>query len=339
VALRSVFNYSVLLKYYRTGDSLQSQLYHQNMNDSILGSKPQFSGHETFPLRQLWLKKAFDAVNDSVDGAPKSLFLDEKAVVDFGVGKNMVSSIRFWAGACNILDESVDHLEATQIGELLFNNIDGLDPYCENISTVWLMHWFLASTPNKTTTWYFLFNHVVQQVFDRESIANAIAAQLVEQKIKLSQATLKRDVECCIRSYVPRVNSDSPEELSEPLLGELGLVIHNSKDSFEFRRGVKRSLHDGIFGYALLDYWQHLEASSSVMAFDRVAHDYGSPGRVFKIDENGVAERLIALEQISNGQIQWTEQAGLRQVTLKNSTPKNIESLKKKLLNTAYVQN
>jgi len=309
------------------------------MNNSILGSKPQFSGHETFPLRQLWLKKAYSAVNGSVDGAPKSLFLDEKAVVDFGVGKNMVSSIRFWAGACNILNESVDQLEATEIGELLFNNLDGLDPYCENISTVWLMHWFLASTPNKTTTWYFLFNHVVQQVFDRDSIANAIAAQLAEQKIKLSQATLKRDVECCIRSYVPRVNSDSPEELSEPLLGELGLVIHNSKDSFEFRRGAKRSLNNGIFGYALLDYWQHLESSGSVMAFDRVAHDYGSPGRVFKIDENSIAERLIALEQITNGQIQWTEQAGLRQVTLKNNTPKNIESLKKKLLSTAYSQN
>jgi hypothetical protein len=48
---------------------------------------------------------------------------------------------------------------------------------------------------------------------------------------------------------------------------------------------------------------------------------------------------LIALEQISNGQIQWTEQAGLRQVTLKNSSPKNIESLKKKLLSSAYSQN
>jgi len=328
-----------LLNYVQTGDSLQLQQYHQNMNESILGSKPQFSGHETFPLRQLWLKKAFDAVNYSVDGASKSLFLDEKAVVDFGVGKNMVSSIRFWAIACNILEESSDSFEPTQIGDLLFNDVDGLDPYCENISTVWLMHWFLASTPSKTTTWYFLFNHVVQQVFDRESIGNAIASQLSEQKIKLSQATLKRDVECCIRSYVPRINSDSPEELSEPLLGELGLVVHNSKDSFEFQRGAKRSLHDGIFGYALLDYWQRLEASGSVMAFDRVAHDYGSPGRVFKIDENAIAERLISLEQISNGQIQWTEQAGLRQVTLKNSTAKSIESLKKKLLSTAYTQN
>ena len=177
---------------------------------------------------------------------------------------------------------------------------------------------------------------MVQQVFDRESIGIAISEVVSAQKIKLSQATLKRDVECCIRSYVPRANSDSPEELSEPLLGELGLIIHNSKDSFEFRRGAKRSLHDGIFGYALLDYWEHLEASGSVMAFDRVAHDYGSPGRVFKIDENGIAERLISLEQLSNGQIQWTEQAGLRQVTLKNNSQKNIEQLKKKLLTAAY---
>jgi len=316
-----------------------SQRYHLNMNESILGSKPQFSGHETFPLRQLWLKKAFDQVSNFGAGAPKSLFLDDRAVVDFGVGKNMVSSIRFWAVACNVIEESNDHFSPTAIGNWLFNDIDGLDPYCENISTIWLTHWFLASTPSRTTTWYFLFNHITQQVFDRESIALAISSHLEEQKIKLSQATLKRDVECCIRSYVPRVNSDSPEELSEPLLGELGLLLNNSKETFEFRRGPKRSLHDGIFGYALLDYWQRLEASGSVMAFDRVAYDYGSPGRVFKIDENGVAERLIALEHLSNGQVQWTEQAGLRQVTFKNSTPKGIESLKMKLLSLAYTHN
>jgi len=308
------------------------------MNESILGKKPQFSGHETFPLRQLWLKKAFDAVQARpfFGDAPKFIFANEESIVDFGVGKNMVSAIRFWAVACNILVESSDSYKVTPIADMLFNEFQGLDPFCENISTVWLMHWFLASTPDKTTTWYYLFNHVAQQVFDRESVGVALSEAISEQKIKLSQATLKRDVECCIRSYVPRVNSDSPEELSEPLLGELGLIIHNSKDSFEFRRGSKRSLHDGIFGYALLDYWEHLEASGSVMAFDRVAHDYGSPGRVFKIDENGIAERLISLEQISNGQIQWTEQAGLRQVTLKNNSPKNIEQLKKKLLTAAY---
>jgi hypothetical protein len=313
-------------------------MYDRTMQETTLGKKPQFSGHETFPLRQLWLKKAFEAVDKRpyFGEAPKQIFLDEEAIVDFGVGRNMVSAIRFWAVACNVLEESGDSYKTTALGKLLFDEYEGLDPYCENISTVWLMHWFLASSPNRTTTWYYLFNHVVQQVFDRELVGKLLTNELESINAKISQATLKRDVECCIRSYVPRVNSDSPEDLSEPLLGELGLIVHNSKDSFEFRRGSKRSLHDGIFGYALLDYWQRFESAGSVMAFDRVAHDYGSPGRVFKIDENGIAERLVSIEGLSNGQIQWTEQAGLRQVTLKNNSQKSIDSLKTKLLTLAY---
>jgi hypothetical protein len=286
----------------------------------------------------LWLKKAFDTVKNRphFNSAPKHIFAEEEAIVHFGVGKNMVSSIRFWALACKVLEEHNDSYRVTPIANSIFNEYEGLDPHCEHISSAWLMHWFLASTPGRTTTWYYLFNHVVQQVFDREVIGKSLATELEALKIKISTATLKRDIECCIRSYVPRANSDSPEDLSEPLLGELGLIVHNSKDSFEFRRGSKRSLHDGIFGYALLDYWQRLEASGSVMAFDRVAHDYGSPGRVFKIDENGIAERLVSLEHITNGQIQWTEQAGLRQVTLKNNSEKSIQSLKEKLLTSAY---
>ena len=308
------------------------------MIDTTLGAKPQFSGHETFPLRQLWLKKAFDAVQNApyFGGAPKGIFSDEGAIVDFGVGKNMVSSIRFWALACNVIEENNDFYKVTALANRIFNEASGLDPFCEHISTVWLMHWSMVSTPERTTTWYFLFNHIVQQVFDRELVGKTLSSELERLNLKTAQATLKRDVECCIRSYVPRVKSESPEDLSEPLLGELGLIFHNSKDSFEFRRGAKRSLHDGIFGFALLDYWQRLEVSGSVMAFDRVAHDYGSPGRVFKIDESNISERLMSLEQITNGQIQWTEQAGLRQVTLKNNSDKSIESLKKKLLNIAY---
>ena len=59
------------------------------MNESILGKKPQFSGHETFPLRQLWLKKAFDAVQARpfFGTAPKFIFANEESIVDFGVGR------------------------------------------------------------------------------------------------------------------------------------------------------------------------------------------------------------------------------------------------------------
>lgn len=296
---------------------------------------PQFSGHETFPLRQLWLRKAYDAVNRQDGPAPRSVFSDEEAIVRFGVGKNMAMSIRFWATACGIIEEAEGY-RPTKLGHLLFNPENGLDEFSEHPATTWLMHWQAASTHEKTTTWWFLFNHVVQQVFDREFLTSALSGLVTEHKLRISTATLKRDVECCIRSYVPRLGGDSPEEMSEPLFGELGLIQQNAKGTFEFRRGAKRSLPDGIFAFALLDYWERMPHAGSVMAFDRVAYDYGSPGRVFKLDENAVADRLMALEQLTRGQIQWTEQAGIRQVTRKDAALKSLTDYKYKLLESAY---
>ena len=51
-------------------------------------SKGQFAGHETFPLRLLWLKKAFDAVGDQADART---FQEQEAIARFGVGRNMGS--------------------------------------------------------------------------------------------------------------------------------------------------------------------------------------------------------------------------------------------------------
>ena len=167
-------------------------------------------------------------------------------------------------------------------------------------------------------------------------MVNSLGGLVSEHKLRISLATLKRDVECCIRSYVPRLGGDSPEEMSEPLLGELGLIQQNAKGTFEFRRGAKRSLPDGIFAYALLDYWEQMPHAGSVMGFDRVAHEYGSPGRVFKLDENAVADRLMALEQLTRGQIQWTEQAGIRQVTRRDAALNDLAAYKYKMLESAY---
>jgi hypothetical protein len=51
--------------------------------------KFSFSGHESFFCRSLWLKKGYDALIGGVD------FNAPDAVVALGVGKNMVSSIRY----------------------------------------------------------------------------------------------------------------------------------------------------------------------------------------------------------------------------------------------------
>lgn len=313
------------------------QLHCQPMIPLPENALPQFSGHETFPLRQLWLRKAYDAVTQIDAPWQRSVFSGEDAIVRFGVGRNMAMSIRFWATACDVIEETKEGYGPTELGHFLFSPWCGRDPFCEQPATQWLAHWQLASSPGKTTTWWYLFNHVIQQVFDREHLVQVLSGFISEYKLRISIATLRRDVECCVRSYVPRLGGDSPEELSEPLLGELGLIRQDARGTFEFRRGAKRSLPDGVFAYALLDYWERMPHAGSVMAFDRVAHDFGSPGRVFKMDENAVADRLIALEALSKGNLQWVEQAGIRQVVRKGPALEDLRDYKMKLLGAAYV--
>lgn len=58
--------------------------------------KYAFSGHESFQCKGLWLKKGYDYVKAGLS------FTDDYAVVELGVGKNMVASIRYWLRAFGI---------------------------------------------------------------------------------------------------------------------------------------------------------------------------------------------------------------------------------------------
>src|ERR1700687_3182718 len=135
--------------------------------------RPQFSGHETFPLRQLWLRKAFAEAKRHGRIAPRSIFLDPTAIATFGVGKNMVAAIRHWALACDIIREESDGYAVTQLGEMLFDK-PGFDPFMEHPATPWLGQWRLAGEGRRATTWYWLFNHVAAQTFDRDYLVSAL---------------------------------------------------------------------------------------------------------------------------------------------------------------------
>ncbi|MBL8421413.1 MAG: DUF4007 family protein [Dechloromonas sp.] len=277
-----------------------------------------FSGHETFPLRQMWLKKAFDcACSDWT--IPKSTFSDDNAIALFGVGKNMVASIKHWALACEIMREEDGAYFVTDAARRIFRD-GGLDPYSENPATAWFVHWQLAGRGFRSTTWFWLFNHVLSASFTREDLEKPLSefAASLDSKRRLSASTLSRDLETCLRSYAPRVGGVSPEDFAEPMLGELGLLGEERKGHFAFRRGPKATLPDGIFTYALLDHWDRTTPRVSTLAFESIAYGEGSPGRVFKLDEDSVAERLFVLDDLTGGALSWTDTAGLRQVHRKN---------------------
>ncbi len=280
--------------------------------------RPQFSGHETFPLRYGWLKKAFDAVKSQpLDDEGKAVFKSDEAIALFGVGKNMVDSIRHWAIATGIVEdtEKQNGLAPSQIGELLFGS-PGVDPYLEHPSSLWLIHWNLAARPTKTT-WHWVYNYFPNVTFDRDHLVKGLQG-LAEKRewSRVATSTIRRDVECFIRTYSSRFDANrlaSEDSLESPLI-ELGLIRPTGKrDGFRLARGPKTNLYPGIFAYALQQFWPTY-TSQDTLSFEALAYEPGSPARVFLLDENDLMDHIHQVEDITGGRISWSETAGLRQL-------------------------
>ncbi|NYF33822.1 DUF4007 family protein [Sphingopyxis sp. JAI108] len=272
-------------------------------------SRGQFAGHETFPLRLLWLKKAYDAVGD---GADARTFQEQDAIARFGVGRNMAASMRYWALATGFFSEEDRVIAPTPLGRSILAD-NGFDPYLEQAATIWLAHWRVASTPEMTTTAYYAFNLLSAIEFDPAMLVEELFALVETNGWRATRGTLKRDVEVFLRSYVRRGDSLN-EDAAEPLLAELSLIREARLGGwYEFVRGPKPSLHDAIFAYALGDYWDRSGGATTLTA-EQICYAPGSPGRAFKLDEDNVVTRLMRLDDMTNGAWQWVDTAGLRQV-------------------------
>ena len=283
--------------------------------------KPQFSGHETFPLRYGWLKKAFDRVAGA-ERRPVTVndCWGDDAIARFGVGKNMVASMRHWAKAAGVIEEVQESywtsVRTTALGRLLCGP-QGIDPYLEHPATLWLIHWRLAAREERTT-WFWAFNHYPFVTFERDSLIRRLGRLALDRRwSRASRSTIRNDVACFLRTYVARQPSGraTAEDALESPLTELGLVRPlGRKDGFCFVRGPKPSLGNGVFIHALLDFWSRYSAAAA-LSFEVIAHAPGGPGRAFLFDEDDVAERLANLDELTDGALRWSETAGLRQVT------------------------
>ncbi|TCJ41263.1 DUF4007 family protein [Parafrankia sp. BMG5.11] len=293
--------------------------------------KLHFAGHETFPLRYGWLKKAYDAVDAEQKAGlvPGSIFNDDKSIAVFGVGRNMVLSMKHWAIATGVLSsqdvkgERNARISTGPVGDLLFGH--ALDPYLEHPGSLWLLHWTLASKPGRATAWHWAFNEFHEPSFDRELLRRRLT-QRCEKLAEsgrlgsgraVSGSTIKRDVECLIRTYFAgsKGSRRAPEDSIECPLAELGLVqAAGLGDLYRFRRGPKASLPDEVFLFAVLEFWESFYPGRRSFSVEFLTFERGSPGQVFLLDEDGVAGRLARLESLSGEKLRWDESSGMRQL-------------------------
>jgi hypothetical protein len=277
-----------------------------------MATRVSFSGHETFPLRFNWLKKAVDAA-----GEEPGIFNDDRAIAEFGVGKNMVRSIRHWGLACGVLKEDPDVSGGyipTGFGKKLFG-ANGWDPYLEDVGTTWLLHWKLCAHPEPSPLWHFVFGRWSGRGIEMRSVRPSFADWAEREGVGLpADSTLKRDLNCLLATYVTRrsTRSDLEEALGSPFT-KLNL-IHKTDGVHHFRRGPQPSLPAEVFVYAVLKFWADRRGEAKSISIQEILQEGASPGRIFKLAENRAFDLLLQAEQWEEKPFTYRDSAGNRQL-------------------------
>ena len=145
----------------------------------------RFTGHETFPCRYTWLPKTVAALENKPD-----LFRNiDEAIVALGVGKQMARAIRFWVEAAKVVKkQEKGDFKVSLLGKKLLDE-KGLDPYLENLQTLWLIHWnFSTHRENPIFAWDFLMNQWQEPEIAPSLVVEAFEKEADSQSRKLSSS-------------------------------------------------------------------------------------------------------------------------------------------------------
>jgi hypothetical protein len=266
---------------------------------------PVFARHDTFHPRFGWIRKGYMTAL-----ADPSAFLQEDAAVELGVGKNMVRAIRHWCHAFGVLrdapaPEGRSNLSVpTNLGRLLFGSTphseEGLDPFLEDLGSLWLLHWSLLRDGGAATAWRFAFFHFAATDFTVDELTSALESHVAREFIgaRYALSSLKKDASCLVRMYgeLPRGGLVSEESIHCPF-AELGLM-RPTKDrkTYAFQTGTKAGLSNELITAACLEFAARRHRSARTVALSALARDIGSPGLSFRLTEGNL---YAALEEVT----------------------------------------
>lgn len=257
-----------------------------------------FSGHESFTCKTLWLKKGFDFISE------ENNFNAAESVVKLGVGKNMVSSIRYWMKAFGMTQGDL----LTDVAKYLLDTESGKDPYMEDLGTLWLLHYLLVSS-KEATLYYLLFTRMQRErkQFDKQHIANFVKRVMTEdnKQTQYNDNTVKKDIGVLLQSYVLPQRGKSLDDYSA-LLIDLDLLRTSDHKTFAFNIEGKRQVPYLIFLYAIL----RSKGEDMTVSYDTLQEI----GLTFCMSDLEIIEMCKTIEAHYPEQVRYSDTAGIRQL-------------------------
>jgi len=281
--------------------------------------RPVFSGHETFQCRHLWLKKGYDYIK-----AGKSFGADD-AVVNLGVGKNMVTSIRYWMRAFD-LSEGGDKM--TAFADAIFSDNGGHDPYLEDDASLWLLHYHLVRK-GYATSYNLIFNEFRKErvEFTKEAFVRFIRTKSEsDTSFTFNQNTIESDFDVFVKLYVGTETSKDKEEIVSGIFPELNLirVIQREKQAtlYHIETNEKASIPEEVILYAIVT---DPEIGLSVN-LETLENGYNSVGAILGINRTGLVDKIERLCAKYPGLV-YKDDAGIRELQFKKK-PTWVQVLK-----------
>lgn len=277
--------------------------------------KYTFSGHESFQCRQLWLKKGFDYLK-----AGKS-FTAEDAVYELGVGKNMVTSIKYWLKAFNIIGTND---QITDFGDSLLRE-NGFDEYLEDDASLWLLHYHLV-TSNFASIYSLIFNEFRREKiqFNRDNYTAFVKRKAEGDKnINFNEKTIRDDFDVFKKMYLFSTDQgNSIEDSFSGLLTDLRFVktIGKGKEElFYIENADRENLPVEILLYSILkneNYGQSVSLNS-------LEQDHDGPSAIFALTRASLVSKLNEAADKYKDSVIYTDHAGVKELQFRT----NIEPL------------
>ncbi len=276
-----------------------------------------FSGHESFICKHFWLKKGYDFINENGN------FQYETAVMDLGVGKNMVNSIEHWMKSYGLLDKSNS---ITEFSKKIFRERGGLDSFIESLATIWLLHYSLIKT-NRSSLYNIFFNDFRKgrTDFTKEQLLSFMKRQIEDEAKSVNDNTLNNDISVFIRSYLKPSYKDTKIEIEEDFLSlmiDLDLMKSYKSENaegkvvewYQVENKIQVDLPAEVVFFAILDNPNYGKSIS----FQELLNGFNSPGVIFALNEEGLYNKLDIIVNTYKG-ITMSETAGIRELQLKTT--------------------
>lgn len=291
--------------------------------EEIKNAKLTFSGHDTFHCRHLWLKKGYDFIN-----AGKK-FSDIDAVVELGVGKNMVSAIQHWMKAFGLMDKNT---KLTDFAHYIFSEDTGKDPYLEDDATLWLLHYQLIKQ-DYASIYNLFFNNLRKErlEFSKENAVMYLSKKVEEAKQNaVSRNTLESDFDAFIKTYLRGdISAKEKEDSLSGILVDLDLLqdekrIDDDKkitNFYSINKNSNTQIADEILLFVILDN----EDFKQSISLNKLELDNNQLGNVFLMNKSEISNRLTTIAENRNFQnfnIVYSDQAGIKELQIKNRLDK-----------------